>query len=55
MVDIDLLVDLLRKRGHTVGNVISVPENAGSYEFIVDNTVYTLEEVRELLEHDQTK
>jgi hypothetical protein len=52
MVDIDLLVDVLRKRGHTVETVIPVPENAGEYELSVDGTMLSLSEARRLLEHD---
>jgi hypothetical protein len=53
MVDTELLVQSLRKRGHTVEGVIKVPDNAGDYEFIVDGNTLTLEEARALLEHDQ--
>lgn len=52
-VDTDLIVESLRKRGHTVESVIKVPENAGDYEFIVDGVTLTLEETRDLLAHDQ--
>lgn len=52
-VDTELLVQSLRKRGHTVDGVIKVPDNAGDYEFIVDGNTLTLEEARALLEHDQ--
>jgi hypothetical protein len=55
MVDIDLIVETLRKRGHTVEKVISVPANAGEYEFIVDGNFLNLEETRSLLEQDETK
>jgi hypothetical protein len=51
-VDTDLIVATLRKRGHTVGHVIPVPENAGDYEFEVDGNLLTLAETRELLEAD---
>jgi hypothetical protein len=53
MVDIELIVDLLRKRGHTVANVISVPDNAGDYEFMIDGNLLTLEEARHLLENNE--
>jgi hypothetical protein len=53
MVDIDLLVDVLRKRGHTVGSVFHVPENAGEYELDVDGNIITLAEARLLLEQEQ--
>jgi hypothetical protein len=38
-----------------VENVISVPENAGEYELIIDGNVLTLEEARSVLEEDETK
>lgn len=52
-VDTDLLVQSLKKRGHTVEGVIKVPDNAGDYEFIVDGVTLNLDETRELLERDQ--
>jgi hypothetical protein len=52
-VDTELLVQSLRKRGHTVESVIKVPDNAGDYEFIVDGATLNLEETRALLERDQ--
>lgn len=52
-VDTGLIIESLRKRGHVVGSVIPVPENAGEYEFIVDGETMTLEEVRGLLADDQ--
>ena len=52
-VDTELLVQSLRKRGHTVEGVIKVPDNAGDYEFIVDGVTLTLAEARALLEVDQ--
>jgi hypothetical protein len=52
MIDIDLLVQALRKRGHTVDGVIPVPENAGEYELNVDGNIIPLEEARRLLEQD---
>jgi hypothetical protein len=55
MVDIDLLVEALRKRGHTVENVISVPENAGEYELTVDGNLLNLEEARTFLEENESK
>lgn len=54
-VDTELLVQSLRKRGHTVGGVIKVPDNAGDYEFIVDGATLTLDEARALLERDQAE
>jgi hypothetical protein len=55
MVDIDLLVEALRQRGHSVERVIPVPENAGVYELTIDGTALNLEEARALLEKDETK
>jgi hypothetical protein len=55
MVDIDLLVEALRNRGHRVEDVISVPENAGVYELTVDGTTLNLEQARAFLEADETK
>jgi hypothetical protein len=54
-VDTELIVQSLRKRGHTVESVIKVPDNAGDYEFIVDGVTLTLEETRELLARDQSE
>jgi hypothetical protein len=55
MVDIDLLVSVLRKRGHTVETVIPVPENAGDYELSVDGVIMPLVEARQLLEQDEAR
>lgn len=52
-VDTELIVNSLRKRGHTVEGVIKTPDNAGDYEFIVDGVTLTLEETRDLLARDQ--
>jgi len=54
-VDTELIVQSLRKRGHTVESVIKVPDNAGDYEFVVDGATLTLDETRELLERDQAQ
>jgi hypothetical protein len=51
-IDIDLIVQALRDRGHTVGNVIPVPDNAGDYEFNVDGLLLSLSETRALLQRD---
>jgi hypothetical protein len=51
-IDIDLIVDALRKNGHTVEHVYSVPDNAGIYEFVVDGNALNLEEARQLLERE---
>jgi hypothetical protein len=53
MVDIDLLVSVLRKRGHTVETIIPVPENAGDYELSVDGVIMPLADARRLLERDE--
>ena len=53
MVDIDLLVQVLRKRGHTVETAFHVPENAGEYELSVDGCLIPLAEARRLLELDE--
>ena len=55
MVDIELLVQALRKRGHTVQNVRHVPANAGEYELVVDGNALNLEEARHVLELDVKK
>jgi len=55
MIDIDLIVQTLRQHGHRVDSVISVPENAGEYELIIDGNTLTLEEARQLLEQDEAK
>lgn len=55
MIDTGLIVDTLRRRGHTVESVIPVPDNAGEYEFLVDGNLLSLEEARHLLEQDQAK
>jgi hypothetical protein len=55
MIDIDLVVLALRRQGYTVGDVISVPENAGEYEVYVDGELLSLAEVDALLEKDETK
>jgi hypothetical protein len=51
-VDINLIVQGLRDRGHRVGSVIPVPDNAGDYEFNVDGALLSLSEVRNLLQRD---
>jgi hypothetical protein len=52
MMDIDLFVAQLRKHGHNVSSVISVPENAGEYEFEIDGALVSLADARLMLEHD---
>ena len=54
-VDIQLIVDTLRQRGHKVDGVFSVPDNAGIYEFNVDGNLLNLEETRQLLERESPK
>ena len=48
-VDTGLIVSQLKARGHAVGGVISAPNNAGVFEFMVDGTPLTLEQVRDLI------
>jgi len=55
MLDIDLLVQQLRLRGHKVDSVIPVPENAGEFEFVIDGKLLTLSDVRGTLEQDQNR
>jgi len=55
MVDIDLLVNTLRAKGHNVRDVHHVPENAGEYELTIDDNVLNLEQARHLLELDERK
>jgi hypothetical protein len=55
MVDIDLLVEALHKRGHQVEGVFKVPDNAGEYELIVDGNTLNLAETRQLLEAEEPK
>lgn len=50
MVDLELLADALRSKGHTVTHAHKIPDNAGAYELEVDGRVLTLEEARALLE-----
>lgn len=52
MIDSKLIVEQLRNRGHAVGHVTKVPENAGEYEFEVDGKLLTLSETRALLDTD---
>ena len=53
MIDIELLINALRKGGHNVGTVYPVPENAGDYELDVDGTIMPMAEARHLLERDE--
>ena len=52
-VDIDLLVETIRKKGHKVEGVFKVPENAGTFEILVDGNLLNLEEARQLLENEE--
>jgi hypothetical protein len=54
-IDTGLIVQSLRDRGHAVGHVIPVPDNAGEFEFEVDDELLTLSEVRELLTAETPK
>jgi hypothetical protein len=54
-IDTDLIVQTLRRKGHTVGHIIPVPDNAGEFEFEVDGGLLTLSEARALLEADEAK
>jgi hypothetical protein len=51
-IDVELIAQTLRDRGHAVGHIIPVPDNAGEYEFEVDGGILTLAEVRLVLEED---
>ena len=55
MLDIDLLDQQLRIRGHKVDSVIPVPENAGDFEFLIDGKLLTLSDVRGTLVQDQIR
>ena len=52
MIDVDLLVQVLRKRGHTVESVFGTGENAGTCNLIVDGDLMAVSEARYLLEQD---
>ena len=52
MIDTNLIVEQLRTRGHAVGHVTKVPDNAGEYEFEVDGALLSLSETRALLAAD---
>lgn len=51
-IDTGLIVETLRGRGHVVGRVIPVPDNAGEFEFEVDGNILNLAEARALLQED---
>jgi len=52
MIDTGQIVKELKRRGHAVGNVIPLPENAGQWEFQIDGETLTLEQTRELMESE---
>lgn len=54
-IDIGLITTLLRSHGHTVGHVIPTPDNAGEFEFEVDDSLLSLSEVRALLEAEDDR
>jgi hypothetical protein len=53
MVDTGLIAQELRARGYRVDDIISIPSNAGEYEFRVDDIDITLAEARALLENPE--
>ena len=55
MIDIDLVVQALRRHGHTVEDLYPVPENAGDYELNVDGNIMPLAEARRVLDMDESK
>ena len=52
MIDVDLLVQVLRKRGHTVEAVFGTGKDAGTCSLIVDGDLMAMSEARYLLEQD---
>ena len=54
-IDTGLIVDGLKSRGHAVGHVIRVPDNAGEFEFEVDGLLLTLSQTRSLMEADDSR
>ena len=52
MVDIELLTNALRAKGHTIGHIEVLPPNAGDYQIVVDGENLTLDDARALLEAD---
>lgn len=55
MLDTGLVVQALQRRGHTVGHLFHVPENAGEWQFEVDGELLTLEQARALMEADDVR
>ncbi len=54
-IDVELIRKTLRDRGHAVGHIVPVPDNAGEYEFEVDGNLISLVEARALLEADAAR
>ncbi len=52
MVDIELLANALRAKGHAVDHAHKIPDNAGAYELSVDGQVLTLDQARALLDDE---
>ena len=52
MVDLELLANALRAKGHAVEHGHKIPDNAGEYELQVDGRVLTLEQARGLLDEE---
>ena len=55
MLDKGLVIQALQRRGHTVGHIFHVPENAGEWQFEVDGNLLTLAQTRELMEADDKR
>ncbi len=55
MVDVSLIIQQLRARGHEVTHSAPLSENAGDYEFLVDGRLLVLSEVNALLESEQRR
>ena len=54
-IDVELIRKTLRDRGHAVGHIIPVPDNAGEFEFEVDGGLLSLSETRAMLERDEAR
>lgn len=54
-IDVELIRKTLRDRGHDVGHIVPVPDNAGEYEFEVDGNLISLVAARTLLEQDAVR
>lgn len=55
MVDLDLLTNALRAKGHAVEHAHKIAANAGDYELQVDGRMLTLEQARALLEEETAR